>query len=105
MFYGGVIGLGRYDGDFLYKMLFSIRMRKGTPTLNVSLYTTPFQFFSRVEIQNMMVIFKNNVIFYQNERGYPTLSVSLYTSPFQFFSGVELELCLLSKNVKILIKW
>ena len=43
MFYDGAIGLGKYD--FQYKMLFSIRMRGGMPTLNVSLYTSPFQFF------------------------------------------------------------
>ena len=45
MFSGGAIGLGKYDGDFQYKMLFSIRMKGGMPTLNVSLYTSPFQFF------------------------------------------------------------
>ena len=45
MFYGGAIGLGKYDGDFQYKMSFSIRMRGGTPTLSVSLYTFPYQFF------------------------------------------------------------
>ena len=31
MFYGGAIGFGKYDGDFQYKMLFSIKMREGTP--------------------------------------------------------------------------
>ena len=30
--------------DFQYKMLFSIRVRGGTPTLSVFLYTSPFQF-------------------------------------------------------------
>ena len=45
MFYGGAIGLGKYDGDYQHKMLFSIRMRGGTPTFSVSLYTSPFQFF------------------------------------------------------------
>ena len=45
------IGLGKYDGDFQHKMSFSIRMRGVPPTLNVSLYTSPFQFFSGVELE------------------------------------------------------
>ena len=32
-------------GDIQYKMWFSIRVREGTPTLSVFLYTSPFQFF------------------------------------------------------------
>ena len=51
MFYGGAIGLGKCDGDFQYKMLFSIRMRGGTPTLGVSLYASPLQFLSGVELE------------------------------------------------------
>ena len=31
MFNDGATGLGKYDGDFQYKMLSSIEMRVGTP--------------------------------------------------------------------------
>ena len=37
--------------DFQYKVLFPIRVRGGTPTLSVFLYTSPFQFFSGVELK------------------------------------------------------
>ena len=37
--------------DFQYKMSFSIRMKRGTPNLCVSLYTSHFQCFSGVEVE------------------------------------------------------
>ena len=39
-------------GDIQYKIWFSIRVRGGTPTLSVFLYTSPFQFFSLQLIWN-----------------------------------------------------
>ena len=56
MFYGGAIGLGKYDGDFQYKMLFSIRMRGGTPTLSVFLYTSSFQFIKNTQVTIFHVV-------------------------------------------------
>ena len=50
MFYVGPIGLGKYDGDFQYRMSFSIRMREGTPTQCFSVYL-PFSFLSGVELE------------------------------------------------------
>ena len=47
MFCGGAIGLGKYDGDFQYKMLFSIRMRESTPPPHQCLNSAylPFSIF------------------------------------------------------------
>ena len=38
------VGMGGISFDFQYKMSFSIRMRGGTPTISISLFTSPFQF-------------------------------------------------------------
>ena len=51
MFCGGDIGLGKYDGDFQYKMLFSIRMRGGTPDPQCLSVYLPFSIFSGVELE------------------------------------------------------
>ena len=52
--------MGSIIFDFQYKMSFSIKMRGGTP-LRLSLYTSPFQFFSGVELK--LCLLSENVKF------------------------------------------
>ena len=50
MFYGGAIGLGKYDGDFQY--LYVLSEREGVPPPSVFLCIPPlFNFFSGIELE------------------------------------------------------
>ena len=61
---------------------------------------------NRIEwVGGIIFDFQYKMSFSIRMRRVPPPSVFLYASPFKFFSRVELELCLLSENVKILIKW
>ena len=58
-------------------------------------------------LENLIGDFQYKMNIYQSEKEYPPPSVFFCIShPFSIFSpGVELKLCLLSENVKILLKW
>ena len=49
-------------GNFQYKIWFSIRVRGGTPTLSVFLYTSSFQFFSGVELKLCLLSENVNIL-------------------------------------------